>query len=275
MGKPARDRVPPVVTTGHDNIATAFAARTGRAALMPYLMAGFPDMPTSLQIGLACADNGADLVELGVPYSDPLADGPVIHAAATVALRAGATLDGVLEVAAELSRRLPVVLMCYVNIVLARTPDGFAEAARRAGVSGLIVPDLPLEEAGEIADACEAHGIALVPLVAPTTPDERLRAIGASARGFLYTVSVTGTTGERSSGEEAYRTILARVKEHATVPVAIGFGISTPEQAAAAAGAGADGVIVGTRLVRAATESADPAAAVGQLVADLHAGLIR
>ena len=275
MGKSARDRVPAVTTTGHDHIATAFAARSGSAALMPYLMAGFPDMQTSLQIGLACADNGADLVELGVPYSDPLADGPVIHAAGTAALRAGATFDGVLEVAAGLSPRLPVVLMCYVNIVLARTPDGFCDAASRAGVSGLIVPDLPLEEAGEIAAACEAHGIALVPLVAPTTPDERLRAIGATARGFIYTVSVTGTTGERTSGEDEYRTILARVQKHASVPVALGFGISTSAQAGAAARAGADGVIVGTRLVRAAAEAADPVAAVGELVAGLHAGLIR
>jgi tryptophan synthase alpha chain len=275
MGKPARDRVPAVTTTGHDQIATAFATRPGRAALMPYLMGGFPDMPTSRAIGIACADNGADLVELGIPYSDPLADGPVIHAAGTAALRAGATLDGVLDVGEALSRRLPVVLMCYVNLVLARTPDGFAAAAAAAGVSGLIVPDLPLEEAPEIHDACEAHGIALVPLVAPTTPDERLRAIGANARGFLYTVSVMGTTGERARGEDEYRAILDRVRAHAAVPVAIGFGISTPEQAAAAARAGADGVIVGTRLVRAAAEADDPAAAVGELVAGLAAGLIR
>jgi len=275
MGKPARDRVPPVVRTGHDNIATAFATRAGRAALMPYLMGGFPDIATSLQIGLACADNGADLVELGVPYSDPLADGPVIHAAGTTALRAGATLDGVLAVAEQLSRRLPVVLMGYVNLVLARTPDGFAKRAADAGVSGLIVPDLPLEEAPEIEEACEAHGIALVPLVAPTTPDERLRKIGARARGFLYTVSVVGTTGERETDEDAIRALLARVHEHSEVPVAIGFGISTPEQAAAAARAGADGVIVGTRLVRAAAEADDPAAAVGGLVRALADGLIR
>ncbi len=275
MGKPARDRVPAVVTTGHDQIATAFAARTGRAALMPYLMGGFPDMATSLQIGLACADNGADLVELGIPYSDPLADGPIIHEAGTRALAAGSTIGGVLAVSEQLSRRLPVVIMCYVNLVLARTPDAFAAAAAAAGVSGLIVPDLPLEECDEIEEACDAHGIALVPLVAPTTPDERLAVIGARARGFLYTVSVVGTTGERSSGEDAYRPILERVKRHADVPVAIGFGISTPEQAAAAARAGADGVIVGTRLVRAAAEADDPAAAVGDLVAGLAGGLIR
>ena len=275
MGKPARDRVPAVVTTGHDQIATAFAARAGRAALMPYLMGGFPDMATSLQIGLAYADNGADLVELGIPYSDPLADGPVIHAAGTAALRAGATIGGVFANAEQLSRRLPVVLMCYVNLVLARTADTFAATASAAGVSGLIVPDLPLEECDEIEEACIAHGIALVPLVAPTTPDERLATIAARARGFLYTVSVVGTTGERESAEDAYRPILARVKRHAEVPVAIGFGISTPEQAAAAARAGADGVIVGTRLVRAAAEAEDPAAAVGELVAGLAGGLIR
>jgi tryptophan synthase alpha chain len=275
MGKPARDRVPAVVTTGADQIATAFAARAGRAALMPYLMGGFPDMETSLQIGLAYADNGADLVELGVPYSDPLADGPVIHAAGTAALRAGATIDGVLGVCGQLSRRLPVVLMCYVNLVLAHGADAFAAAARAAGASGLIVPDLPLEECGEIEEACDAHGIALVPLVAPTTPDERLALIGARARGFLYTVSVVGTTGERASGEDAYRPILQRVKRCCEVPVAIGFGISTPEQARAAASAGADGVIVGTRLVRAAGEAASPAAAVGELVAGLAGGLIR
>lgn len=275
MGKPARDRVPAVVTTGHDQIATAFATRTGRAALMPYLMGGFPDMATSLEIGIACADNGADLVELGVPYSDPLADGEIIHAAGTVALRAGATLDGVLEVGEALSRRLPVVLMCYVNVVLARTPDGFARAAAAAGISGLIVPDLPFEEASEILEACDAHGLALIPLVAPTTPDDRLRVIGARARGFVYTVSVVGTTGERASGEDAYGDLLARVRASADLPVAIGFGISTPAQATAAAAAGADGVIVGTRLVRAAAEADDPATAVGELVAGLAAGLIR
>jgi tryptophan synthase alpha chain len=272
--KPARDRVPAVPRTGEDRIAAAFALRRGRAALMPYLMGGFPDMPTSRAIGEAYAANGADLVELGVPYSDPLADGPVIHAAGTAALRAGATIGAVLEVAEVLSRRLPVVLMCYVNLVLARGPDAFAAAASRAGVSGLIVPDLPLEEAPEIEAACAEHAIALVPLVAPTTPDDRLARIGARARGFVYTVSVTGTTGERAGGEDAFRAILDRVRAHSAVPAALGFGIATPEQAAAAARAGADGVIVGSRLVRAAAEADDPAVAAGEVVAALAAGLI-
>jgi tryptophan synthase alpha chain len=261
--------------TGLERIAAAFAGTAGRAALMPYLMGGFPDVERSVEIGLACADNGADLVELGVPFSDPLADGPVIHAAGTAALRAGATLDGVFEVAQALARRLPVVLMCYVNLVLARGLDAFAKAASEAGVSGLIVPDLPLEEAPEIEQACEAHAVALVPLVAPTTSDARLAKIGQHAHGFLYTVSVSGTTGERLDGEDEYRAILQRVRRQTHVPVALGFGIATPEQAAAAARAGADGVIVGSRLVRAAAESDDPAAATGEIVAGLAAGLIR
>jgi tryptophan synthase alpha chain len=272
--KPARDRVPAVPQTGEDRIAAAFALRRGRAALMPYLMGGFPDMATSRAIGEGYAANGADLVELGVPYSDPLADGPVIHAAGTAALRAGATIGGVLEVAEALARRVPVMLMTYVNLVLAPGPDAFARTARAAGISGLIVPDLPFEEAPEIEAACAEHALALVPLVAPTTTDERLALIGARARGFVYTVSVTGTTGERASGEEQFRPILDRVHRYTSAPVALGFGIARPEQAAAAARAGADGVIVGTRLVRAAAEADDPVTATGELVAALAAGLM-
>jgi tryptophan synthase alpha chain len=275
MGKPARDRVPAVPRTGEDRIAAAFALRRGRAALMPYVMGGFPDMATSLRIGEAYAANGADLIELGVPYSDPLADGPAIHAAGTVALGAGATLDGVLEVGEALARRVPIILMCYVNVVLARGPEAFASRLGEAGISGLIVPDLPLHEAGEVRAACDAVGVALVPLVAPTTTDARLAAIAHEARGFVYVVSIVGTTGERAALAEHVAGLLARVKERATVPVALGFGISTPAQAAAAAAAGADGVIVASRLIRAASEAGDPAAATGELVAHLAAGLIR
>ena len=273
--KPARDRVPAVAQTGRDRIAAAFALRRGRAALMPYVMGGYPDLATSLSIGEAYAANGADLVELGVPYSDPLADGPVIQAAGTDALRAGATLDGVLEVGEALARRVPVVLMCYVNILLACGAPAFARRLADAGISGLIVPDLPLHEAGEARAACDAAGIALVPLVAPTTPDERLTAIAAEARGFIYVVSVVGTTGERRALGEHVGGLLARVKERAELPVALGFGISTPDHAAEAADAGADGVIVASRLIRAMSEAEDPAAVAGDLVAQLAAGLIR
>ena len=261
------------VAAGQDTIAAAFAASGKRAALMPYLMGGFPDLATSRAIGAASAESGADLVELGVPFSDPLADGPVIHAAGTEALAAGATVHGVLEVGQALADTVPVVLMCYANLVLARGVERFADDLAQRGISGLIVPDLPLEEAGETLAACDAAGVALVGLVAPTTPEARLAAIGRSARGFVYTVSVTGTTGERGSLAQDLPEILARTKAAADVPVALGFGIGTPEAAAAAAAAGADGVIVGSRLVRAAAEASDPVAAVSELVAEFAAAL--
>ena len=227
-------------------------------------MGGFPDLDTSRRIAEAYADGGADLVELGVPFSDPLADGPVIHAAGTKALEAGVTTSDVLKLCESVADRLPIVLMAYANLVLRRGAEAFAQSLVDAGAAGLIVPDLPLEEAPQVLEACDAHGIALVPLVAPTTPEDRLRAIGANARGFLYTVSVTGTTGERQA-VDATETI-ARAKRNTSVPVALGFGIGTPEQAANAAAAGADGVIVGSRLVREAAESDDPPAAVRAVV---------
>ena len=252
-----------------DRIAAAFAGHGRRAALMPYLMGGFPDLETSRAVGEACAEAGADLVELGVPFSDPLADGPVIHAAATRALATGVTVDDVLGVCEAIAARLPAVLMVYANTVLAGGGDRFASRAAEAGATGIIVPDLPHDEAAELRAVCDARGLALVPLVAPTTPEERLARIGAQARGFLYTVSVTGTTGERAALDPAE--LLARVRAHTTVPVALGFGIATPEQAAAAAAAGADGVIVGSRLVRAAAEGEDIRALVAGLATALGA----
>jgi len=261
------------VAAGTDTIAAAFAAASGRAALMPYLMGGYPDLGTSRAIGEAYGEHGADLVELGVPFSDPLADGPVIHAAGTAALAGGATLHGVLEVGRALADTVPVVLMCYANLVLARGAERFADDLATRGISGLIVPDLPLEEAGEALGACDAAGVALVGLVAPTTPERRLAAIGRSARGFVYTVSVTGTTGERTELAGDLAAVIARTREHFDVPVALGFGIGTPAAASAAADAGADGVIVGSRLVRAAAEASEPAAAVGALVAEFAAAL--
>ena len=261
---------------GIDTIAEAFArarANGRAAALMPYLMGGYPDVATSLQIGRAYAAGGADLVELGVPFSDPLADGPVIHAAGSRALEAGATLPAVLEVATELAREIPVVLMCYANPIYVRGVERFADMLLEAGVSGLIVPDMPLEEAVQTRQVCADRGLALVPLVAPTTPDARLRDIGAGATGFVYTVSLTGTTGERSAVGASVGEVIARTKAHTDVPVALGFGISTPEQVAAAAAAGADGVIIGSRLVRAAGEASDPAAAVRELVAGFSGAL--
>lgn len=259
-----------VAATGLDRIAAAFGGHDKRAALMPYLMGGHPGLEASAAAGLAAVDAGADLIELGVPFSDPLADGPVIHAAATEALRAGVTLHGVLGVCETLSARLPVVLMVYANVVLNAGAERFALRAASAGAAGLIVPDLPHDEAGEVRAACDAEGLALVPLVAPTSPPERVSEIGTSARGFVYTVSLTGTTGERAQLPPGLEETVDRVRASTAAPVAVGFGISTPEHARAVAEI-ADGVIVGSRVVRAAAEGG--AATVGELTGRLAEAL--
>jgi tryptophan synthase alpha chain len=261
------------LSSGVARIANAFANHGKRAALMPYVMAGFPTVEESARIGEACIGAGADVIELGMPYSDPLADGPVIHDAGTKALAAGVSVGGVLEVARALSPSVPVVLMCYANMVFAPGAEAFLDRLAQSGACGLIVPDLPHGEAPEVREACIERGIALVPLVAPTTPPERMAAIGAEAQGFIYAVSVVGTTGERQALGERFADVVGKAKASTEVPVALGFGISTPAQAAQAADAGADGVIVGTRLVRAAAESEHPAEAVGAVVAALAAGL--
>jgi tryptophan synthase alpha chain len=265
-----------VAVSGAERIAEAFEsarAEGRRAALMPYLMAGYPDLDRSREIARAYVEGGADLIELGIPFSDPLADGPVIHAAGIAALATGVRVDDALGVVRDIAERVPVVVMCYANIILARGLERFADMLLAVGASGLIVPDLPLEEAPATLDAPDARGLALVPLVAPTTPDERLALIGARARGFLYTVSVTGTTGERAANDGGLAAILARARAHTEVPVAVGFGIGTPEQAAEAADAGADGVIIGSRLVRAAGEAQAPADEVRGLVRAFAAAL--
>jgi tryptophan synthase alpha chain len=228
---------------------------------MPYMMAGYPDLETSLAVVKSYADNGADLIELGVPFSDPLADGPTIHAAATAALGAGATLDSALELCEAISGRVPVVFMVYANMVLAHGgAEEFASRALAAGASGAIVPDLPLEEAEPVREAFSAAGLALVPLIAPTTPAERRARICAVAQGFLYVVSTVGTTGERDEIPPQLADLVTATQAEAELPVAVGFGIGTPVQAAQV-GEVADGVIIGSRLVRAAGEAASPAAA--------------
>ncbi|MCP9489022.1 MAG: tryptophan synthase subunit alpha [Solirubrobacteraceae bacterium MAG38_C4-C5] len=261
----AGEAVPPG-GAGARRIADAFARRSGAAALMPYLMAGFPTGEGAADIGRAYAYEGADLVELGLPFSDPLADGPVIHAAGTRALANGTRLADALALCEGLAADLPVVVMGYVNLVLARGAQAFARALVDAGASGLIVPDLPLEESDEVRAACDEAGLALVPLVAPTSSPERLEAIARRARGFVYAVSVVGTTGERTSLCDHVEPLVERVKAGSSVPVALGFGISTPDHAAAAAAAGADGVIVASRLMREAADATDPGAAVAPLV---------
>lgn len=276
----ARRSHPPDPMSGEATILRAFeAARNeGRAALMPYMMAGFPDRESSLAVAAAYADAGADLIELGVPFSDPLADGPTIHAAATAALAAGATLSTALEVCRSVADRVPVVLMAYANMVLARGgPAEFADLARASGAAGAIVPDLPLEEAAELREAFDAAGLALVPLLAPTTPPERRGRICAAACGFVYVVSTVGTTGERSAVPPGLAELVAATRAEASTPVAVGFGIGTVAQAAEV-GEIADGVIVGSRLVRAAADADGPAAAadaVGAFLAEARVALAR
>jgi tryptophan synthase alpha chain len=265
---------------GSERIATAFtkAREEGRAALMPYMMAGYPDREISLAVAAAYADSGADLVELGVPFSDPLADGPTIHAAATEALAKGATLDTALEICESISDRVPTVLMAYSNMILACGAEAFAQRAANARAAGAIVPDLPLDEADEIREALNAAGLALVPLLAPTTPQERRARICAAAEGFVYVVSTVGTTGERQELPAGLAELVAATKKATEVPVAVGFGIGTPEQVGEV-GQIADGVIVGSRLVRAAGEANSVDAVAGFLresIAELDAkGLSR
>ncbi len=256
---------------GVARIAAAFAAAAaeGRAALMPYMMAGYPDREASLAVAEAYVDSGADLIELGVPFSDPLADGPTIHAAATAALEAGTTLSTALEVCRSVADRVPVVLMVYANMVLAHGgPAEFARLAVAAGAAGAIVPDLPLGEAEEVREEFGVAGLALVPLVAPTTPAQRRARICAAAHGFVYVVSTVGTTGERAEVPAALAELVAATRADSEVPVAVGFGIATPGQAAEV-GRIADGVIIGSRLVRAAGEGDSPAAAADAVAAFL------
>jgi tryptophan synthase alpha chain len=211
-----------------------------------------------------------------VPFSDPLADGPTIHAAATAALEAGATLESALEVCASVSERVPVVLMAYSNMILAHGgPAEFARRAAAAGAAGAIVPDLPLDESDEVRAALAGAGLALVPLLAPTTTAERRGRICAAAQGFVYVVSSVGTTGERKRLPDGLAELVGAAKAESETPVAVGFGIGTPEQAAEVAEV-ADGVIVGSRLVRAAGEAGSPAAAaeaVGEFLREARAAL--
>lgn len=253
----------PMAESGIDRIASAFstAAGEGRAALMPYLMGGFPDMATSAAVIDAYADTGADLIELGVPYSDPLADGPLIHAAGTAALAAGARFEGVMSLCERVASRVPVLPMVYANVVLTLGAERFAAALEAAGAAGAIVPDLPQSEDPSVAEAMLERGLAPIGFVSPTTSPERLVEIAEAAVGFTYVVSLTGVTGERAELPAALGAMVASVRAASNAPAAVGFGIGTPEQAAQV-GAIADGVIIGTRLVRAVADAADTDAAV-------------
>jgi tryptophan synthase alpha chain len=247
---------------------------------MPYFPLGYPDLATSIDVIEALAKNGADLIEVGLSFSDPLADGPVIQQATQTALEKGITLKKSLEAVKELRRRgvdIPLILMGYYNPMLAYGLENFVRDAMDAGADGFIIPDLPVEEAEEfnlalreVGRAAEARAsfadfatnapreeLPIIQMLAPTTPNERMERIAGNAKGFIYLVSVTGVTGERKSVSEGLGDLIDRVREHTSVPVCVGFGISTPEQARVV-GRMADGVIVGTACVRAIGGSAAP-----------------
>ncbi len=214
-------------------------------------MAGDPDLDTSAQILLRLQASGADIIELGIPYSDPLADGPVIQAAAARALNGGTTPIDVFNLLTNLRGKLlvPVVLFTYSNPLLKFGMESFCDEAAKAGVSGFVVPDLPLEEAERLSPIASKRGLDLILLAAPTTPSERMKRVANSSRGFTYLVSVTGVTGERSVVESRVEALVKELKQYCSTPVAVGFGISGPEQVLQVRGWGADGVIVGSALV--------------------------
>jgi len=233
-------------------LTDAFAGcRTaGRPALVTYVMGGDPDLKGSIRLALACVEGGADLLEIGVPFSDPIADGPTIQLAAERALRHGTSPRDCLEVVRAVRRRsqVPVALMGYLNPMLAQGMDGFLAEAAAAGVDALIIPDLLPEEADEIGASAARHGVAMVFLLAPTSTPIRVEAAVKAATGFVYFVSVTGVTGARATLPTDLTEKVAAVRRAAKVPVVIGFGVSTPAQAAALGGL-ADGVVVGSAIV--------------------------
>ena len=251
----------------------------GRCALMPFLMAGDPDLERTRAALLALQAAGADLIELGIPYSDPLADGPVIQAAASRALASATTPGKVLEMLASLRGELtiPVILFTYSNPLLNRGMEAFCRAAATAGAAGLVVPDLPLEEAEKLSAIAAAEGLDLVLLVAPTTPADRMGRIAAASRGFTYLVSVTGVTGVRTSIETRVEGLVQQLKGMGPTPVAVGFGIAGPDQARQVRDWGADGAIVGSALVKVMAEACaqqqDVAAAAGAFCAELRRAL--
>ncbi len=228
-----------------------------RIALMPFLMAGDPDLKTSSEIILRLQDEGADLLEIGIPYSDPLADGPVIQASAERALRSGTTPSAVFEMLNNLRGKLsiPFVLFTYSNPLLSRGFESFCTKAADIGAAGLVVPDLPLEEAERLSPVASSNGLDLVLLVAPTTPQERMIKIASVSRGFTYLVSVTGVTGERSVLDERVQSLVKELHNVSDLPVAVGFGISGAQQISQVRSWGAEGAIVGSALIKRISES--------------------
>jgi tryptophan synthase alpha chain len=246
-------------------------------ALVPFITAGDPDLDTSEALVLAMAESGADLIEIGVPFSDPTAEGPTIQRASERALAGGATLRRILGRVGKIRSRVdvPLLLMGYANPFYAMSAGGFADAAAEVGVDGIIVPDLPPEEGEDLYGEVEKRGIDPVLLAAPTTVDSRLSMLAGRTRGFLYYVSLTGVTGARAELSRDLETGVGRIREHSDVPVCVGFGISTPEQAQLVGGF-ADGVVIGSAIVdriEAAPSKEAAVDAVARFVSELKATL--
>ncbi len=230
-------------------ISTAF--KPGHKALIAYITVGYPDIESTSGIAAALAESGCDIIELGIPFSDPLADGATIQKSSYRALLNGTTPQACIEVAGEIREKIntPLAFMTYFNPVLHYGPEAFCNSCVKAGVDGLIIPDLLPEEGGELEDITKKHDIDLVYFLAPTSTDDRIDAVAERARGFIYLVSLTGVTGARDTLPPELEDFVRRVKKKAKQPLCVGFGISTPEQARRVASV-ADGVIVGSRLIQ-------------------------
>jgi tryptophan synthase alpha chain len=251
------------------------AARDGRTALIPYVVAGYPDLDTSYEAAIACIDAGADLLEVGLPYSDPLADGATLQRASAAALKNGATFDRSIELVRMIAAArpgTPLVPMCYANQVIGGG-DGRAAAKRLAdaGASGIIVADLTPDEGEQFEKVADDAGLAVVYLVAPTTPADRRRWIANRASGFLYCVSLVGVTGARTSLPPQVARLVREVKAASPIPIGVGFGVSRPAHVRALAKAGADGVIVASALVDALGTDGRDVRALARLVTSLRA----
>jgi tryptophan synthase alpha chain len=247
-------------------LESALKAKGGDLKLVPYMMAGFPTAKRSIEVGKRLAASGVAALEIGIPHSDPLADGPMIQKAGQAALKAGMTVAGALDVAAAVAREgVPVVLMTYINPVLSHDPRKFAAEAAQAGVAGVIVPDLPIEEAEPVMGWLRSAALDTVFMVAPTTPPERIASITAHSSGFVYCVTVTGITGARKELPAGLPEVLAQVKKHTSLPVAAGFGISRQEHMRALRGH-ADAAVVGSAIVDEIDRGGDGVALVRELL---------
>jgi len=241
--------------SGDSPLTTVFR-EAGRPLLMPYAVGGYPDPASCLAVLRTYRESGADLMELGIPFSDPLADGPVIQAASQVALRQGVRPKDVLEVAGQASAEgARMLLLCYLNIILAFGPQSFFDRCRECGVLGVVVPDVPVDEAADLQETARARGVDVILLAALTSTEARLARIAAAARGFIYCVSTTGVTGARAAIRSDLPDFISRLRRHTDLPLVVGFGVSTAEQADEIAGY-ADGVIIGSSLVDVVAQSA-------------------